>query len=130
MSKKVALSAIALLFASAASYAHAVVPCATYLHATQHAHVINKSTGHGFMVTRTIRGAVSSEKYILSNGKVIKGQSRVVEGQSYCAAYLKKGHHYVNDGTYTIYKKRHGYSVHVTYINHHKQTLDVYPLAK
>jgi hypothetical protein len=130
MSKKVALSAIALLFASAVTYAYTVVPCATYLHATQHAHVMNKSSGHGFMVTRTIHGDVSSEKYILSDGKVIKGQSRVVKGQSYCAAYLKKGHHYVNDGTYMIYKKHDGYLVDVTYVNHHTQTLHVYPLTK
>ena len=106
------------------------VSCATYLADTVYSHGVDKTHHESLLVIRKIKQGISNEKYIFPNGKVIRGQSRVLPGKKYCASYAKHFGRYVQYATYKVYKGSIGYVVHVTYGNGDKQTLHVYPMSK
>lgn len=121
---------IASLLIAITSYANDIVPCATYLARTQYANVISKSNHENFFVKRHFRNGISNEKYIFPNGKIIRGQSRVIPGKTMCASYAKHDGKYVQYATYSITDEKLGYLVRVTYRNGNKQKLRVYPVTK
>lgn len=120
---------IVSLFTSVFAYANQVVPCMTFLKETPYAYVADNKSGETFLVVRHFFSNYTAENYLFPSGKTSFGQSNVVLNQPICASTAMQNGKMVQYATYKIYKQKAGYIVKVTYVNHQKQTLRVYPIA-
>ncbi|EKD92365.1 MAG: hypothetical protein ACD_29C00043G0002 [uncultured bacterium] len=123
-------AATALMTLCGATYASHAVSCMQYLNSSPYALSVDQKNRLEYFIVRHQQQNFSNETYIKPDGSVEYGQVRSMQNGKMCAGYIKQHGQYVQQKTFSVYRKKAGFIVKAIYMNGAKRVFHVFPISK